>query len=127
MKTRKRLPSVKTLARIFGTGAKEARRVLEMSRAQLSEHPDGKAFIATTHHGYVESLAFFKMSILDKIGGFYGVESLRRTRTREDEYADYLNAGDTYNETLIYWRGQWRVETLGDFIEKMWRRSIRFN
>jgi hypothetical protein len=116
-----RKPSSKTLARAFGENAREARRIFEMSRAELKTRPDVQA---------VEMAAFsrlrteyLRMHALNTCGDFYGFEALQ---ANTGEWVEYLNAGDVYNETVIFWRGVYRVQTLGDFVETMERRAVRF-
>lgn len=118
-----RKPSIKTLRAAFGENAPEARRIFEMSRAELERTETGAEIARGFHHGYCESLAFFRLLCLNACGGFHGVEAVR---TSADEYAEFLNAGDTYALTVIRWRGNYRVQTLGDFIETMERRGVRF-
>lgn len=93
-----RIPSINTLSDVFDN-PKRARRALERMRIDDA------------------------MQLLGHDDGIFGVESIETT---SGEYADYLNTGDIYNATLILWRGNLRVQTLGDFIEIMERRSIRF-
>lgn len=45
---------------------------------------------------------------------------MNRTQLLETE------AGETYAPTVIYWRGQYRVQSVGDFIETMQRQGVRF-
>ena len=53
-----------------------------------------------------------------------GVEGVEEAKT--GLYADYLNTGDTYAPTVIYWRGAYRVQSLGDFVEIQERQGYRF-
>lgn len=115
------MPSIKTLEQAFPDNAREARAVLKMSREGLELHPIGAARIKQCYHAPMTW--DLRMSILDSIGGFYGVESLEGTR---GEWAEYLNTGDMYACTIIYWRGRYRVQSLGDFIETQERKGKRF-
>ena len=73
------------------------------------------------HHGPL------RMHAMNKAINAYGVESIQRRGPRcAVEFALYLNTGDTYNVTLIYWRGRYRVQSLGHFIEAMERQDINF-
>lgn len=117
-----RLPSVKTLSAVFAD-ARRARQILEMTRAQLLELPAGSARFAACLHA--PRTYDIRMHCLDALeSGLHGVEAVKSTG---GEYADYLNAGDSYAATLIYWRGAYRVQSLGDFIETMARRGVAFN
>ena len=33
----------------------------------------------------------------------------------------------TLSRTIIYWRGRYRVQSLGDFVETMGRQGVRFD
>lgn len=106
------LPSIKTLSRVF-ENPRDARRILEMSRAQLLELPAGSARVAECWHA--PKTYDIRMHCLDALElNLYGVESVESV---SGEYADYLNTGDTYAATVIYWRGRYRVQSLGDFVE----------
>lgn len=116
-----KLPSIKTLSQVFDN-PKQARAVLEMTHEQLRAHPAGSARITECYHA--PKWYDVRMHVLDSLdNGLYGLESIQSTN---GEYADYLNAGDTYNPTVIYWRGSYRVQSIGDFIETMQRQSINF-
>ena len=116
-----RTPSIKTLAAVF-EAPKAAKRILQMSRAELALLPAGAARIAECYHPPMTG--DLRLHCLNAIApGLYGIESCE---TADGEYADYLNAGDTYTSTLIYWRGRYRVQDLGSFVEAQERRGIHF-
>lgn len=114
-----RKPSIKTLSQCFGN-PREARRIFDMSRAELLETDVGAARNRECHSA--PRTADLRMHVLNVCGGFHGIESLASERQSNgysaDEYADYLNAGDSYLPTVIYWRGRYRVQCVGDFIER---------
>jgi hypothetical protein len=114
-----RTPSIKILSKVFENPA-EAKRVLFMSHKQLAEHPVGAARIAECYHW--PAWHDVRMTILNSIDpGLHGIETIRGR-----ECADYLNTGDTYAPTLIFWRGAYRVQSVGDFIETMERQGVKF-
>lgn len=114
-------PGVKTLSRVFDN-PREAKRILTMRHAALQLHPVGAARIAECH--YMPAWNDVRLTVLNSIDpGLYGVESCE---TVNGEYCDYLNTGDTYAPTVIFWRGAYRVQSLGDFIETMERNSVKF-
>lgn len=116
-----RTPSIKTLSAVFDD-PKAAKRIFLMDRRELEKTPGGKAFIAQCHHGYCADRSHLRMVILNSLDpGLFGVESIKLG----DEYADYLNTGDSYAPTVIYWRGNYRVQSVGDFVETMERNGIR--
>lgn len=62
-----------------------------------------------------------KMAAIDKLIGTHGVEWLTY-ECQKDNYTDpdgfaYLNAGDTYNATLVLVNRTFRVTTWGDMVE----------
>ena len=115
-----RTPSVKTLSAVFNDPAR-AKAILHMSRAQLLETPAGAARDAECYNP--PKTYDIRMTVLDSIEpSTFGVESIAFVN---GEYADYLNAGETYNPTLIHWRGRYRVQSMGDFIETMERSHLR--
>jgi hypothetical protein len=54
------------------------------------------------------------MECLNALGDFHGVEEFD---TRKG-LCMYLNAGDTYTPTLIYFDGSYRVKCWGDIAER---------
>jgi hypothetical protein len=105
-------PSTKNLAAIFSDPI-TAKSILKMTRAQLIEHPAGRARVEECMHS--PRTYDIRLSVLNDIGGFHGVESIESSR---GERADYLNSGDSYTPTLIYWRGSYRVQDVGTLIER---------
>jgi len=109
------LPSIKTLSQVFGN-AKRAREILE--GVNLSESPAVQALRKASYNPQPKFL--IKLTALSELGNFYGVESIE---SEDGEYAEYVNTGDVYNMTVIYWRGRYGVQCLGDFIE---RNKVKF-
>ena len=115
-----RTPSIKTLSRVFDN-PKEAKRIFLMDRDQLIETDAGAQ---RYHECYTPPKTHdIRLHCLNKLGEFFGVEAIETTK---GEFASYLNAGDTYAETIIYWRGQYRIQSIGEFIESLERRHIYF-
>lgn len=114
-----RKPSIKTLSQCFDN-PREARRVFDMSRVELLALPVCAARERECY--YPPKTWDLRMHALNECGRFHGIESLASERQSNgysaDEYADYLNAGDSYLPTVIYWRGRYRVQSIGDFIER---------
>lgn len=107
------LPSIKTLSLVFGDKAKEARRILEMTREELRNHPAGAKRINECYHH--PKWYDVRLHVLDSLGETFGLESAEH---RSGAYADYLNTGETYAPTIIYWQGRYRVQSLGNLIER---------
>ena len=106
------LPSVKTLRAVFGDNAPQARRVLEMTRAELLATPTGAARAAECYHP--PETYDLRLHCLDALADTHGVEAFET----KSGYCDYLNAGDTYAVTLVRFRGRYRVTTWGDIAER---------
>lgn len=121
-----RTPSVKTLSTIFDDNAKLAKFFLTCSRAELLDTSLSAEELQRSSYGK-HSTNYLRLVALDDIGDFCGVECAECDNGQyEGQYAYYLNAGDTYCGTLILWQGRWRVTTLGDFVETMARRGVKF-
>ena len=120
-----KLPGIKTLSAVF-TDAKQARKILEMDRYALAELPAGKARIDGCYNP--PKTYDVRMHCLNAIEpGLYGVEALEHGNDDVySSYADYLNTGDVYAPTLIYWSGRYRVQSVGDFVEALERQGIKF-
>lgn len=117
-----RIPSIKTLSAVF-SDAKSARLVLELTRGQLLQTDAGKARGKECYNP--PKTYDLRLHVLNALeSGLHGVESMESTG---GEYADYLNAGDAYALTVIYWRGAYRVQSIGDFVEIMQRQCVHFN
>jgi hypothetical protein len=67
------------------------------------------------------------MTVLDSLdSGLHGVEGFvigRRDGTQATIW--YINAGDTYTGTLVFWAGRYRVESWGDRLEILERQGWR--
>lgn len=117
-----RLPSIKTLSLVFDD-AKKAREILEMSRTQLIGLPAGSLRVGECLHApKTYDIRLHCLNAIDS--GLFGIENLVSAC---GSYASYLNTGDSYTPTLIYWDGQYRVQSIGDFVEKLERQNVHFN
>lgn len=107
-------PSVKALSRVFDN-PKLAKSIFTMRHAELRVNQVGAKRIAECYN--MPAWHDIRLTILNSIDpGLCGVESCE---ARNGERADYLNTGDTYADTIIFWRGKYRVQSLGDFIERI--------
>ena len=114
-------PAIKTVSQVF-TDPKQAKKILQMTRSELLETPAGKARDLECFNA--PKTYDLRLTALNAIEpGLHGVESVE---SNNGEYADYLNSGDIYNPTLIYWKGTYRVQSLGGFIETMERQGVIF-
>jgi hypothetical protein len=105
-------PSIKTLSRVF-TDPKRAREILDMGRAELESLPAGFRRVSECYHS--PKTYDIRMECLNEIEPrLYGLECFD---TRKGP-CFYLNAGDTYTPTLIYFQGRYSVTCWGDIAEK---------
>jgi hypothetical protein len=108
--------------------AQRARALLTMPGDELRALPLPPAL-----QGLVAGLRIcdLRLAHADVALGTHGVETLYPTVTDPARFAQrvalYLNAGDTYVPTLIYFGGRYRVQSIGDFVEVQDRRGIKFN
>lgn len=108
-----RLPSVKTLSLIFNDKAKEARKIMEMSREELKQLPAGVKRVAECYNPpKTYDIRLHCLNALDS--GLYGAEGVQNSK---GEWLDYLNTGDCYAPTVCYWRGTYRVCSVADIVE----------
>jgi hypothetical protein len=119
-------PSIKTLSMVFAD-PKQAKKILLMSRKELLQTEAGKARDLECYNP--PKTYDLRLTVLDSIEpGLYGFEGIECTNQDAfDEWASYLNTGDSYAPTIIYWRGRYRVQSIGDFIETMARQGTHFN
>ncbi|MDP2262664.1 MAG: hypothetical protein Q8K24_05845 [Hydrogenophaga sp.] len=114
-------PSIKTLSRVF-ENPKAAKRILSASKAELLRMEAASNRVSECLN--LPKVYDVRLTCLNAIdSGLHGVEPMESTA---GEYAHYLNAGDSYTDTVIYWRGNYRVQSVGDFVETMERQGVRF-
>jgi hypothetical protein len=111
-----RTPSIKSIRRIPGVTpeqAREAKRILQMTRAELECLPAGAARVAECYHP--PKTYDLRLECLNAALGMHGVEGFQTSR---GNWAVYLNAGDTYALTIVFYRGTYRVACWGDIAER---------
>lgn len=114
-------PSINKLALVF-TDAKKAKEIMQMTRRELTKTEAGTARLMNCIHA--PNTEDLRLSVLNSIDpGLFGVECII---SEKGEYADYLNMGDSYAPTVIYWRESYRVQSLGDFVETMEKQGVKF-
>lgn len=116
-------PSIKTLSQVF-SNPEQAKKILQMTRNELLQTPAGSARNAECYNPpKTYDLRLVVLNALEN--SFHGVEWLEADK---GVYvgASYLNTGDTYNTTLIYWNQSYRVQSVSDFIETMQRQGVKF-
>jgi hypothetical protein len=69
---------------------------------------------------------YLAMTALDALLGTHGVEYIGEVDMRDGPPVEYLNTGDTYAPTLIWYRDRvrpWDVQSWGDVAERLERAS----
>jgi hypothetical protein len=116
----RRLPSVKTLESAFPGCGKELRQALEMTKAQLIEHPAGQLRWQECYNS--PACYDLRLHVLDSIANTHGVEYIASPKdTFTANFGiDYLNTGDTYALTIVRSAetGNYRVASWGDIAER---------
>lgn len=122
-----RMPTIKSLSAIPDADHARMRAILKMNRRELSAIPECAARIAECYSA--PCTWDLRMIALNSAARSHGVEFAQVSETlgmRESDYAAYLNVGDSYVPTVIYWQGRYRVQSVGDFIETLERRGVHF-
>ncbi len=118
VKRKYRIPGVARLRAVFGDNARKARKVLEMTRAQLIETDAGDKRVRECHNP--PETWDIRMHVLNAMedsngGWFFGLETVA---LGNGELVEYLNTGDTYAATVYRWRGNYHVGSWGDLVER---------
>lgn len=118
-----RTPSIKTLSLVF-EDPKQAKKILQMTRNELLQTVVGKARNLECYNP--PKTYDLRLTVLNALeNGFHGVEWIEAEKGVYTGAA-YLNVGDSYLLTLIYWDQSYRVQSVGDFIETMERQGVKF-
>jgi hypothetical protein len=128
-----RLPSIKTLKSIT-SHPRELRKLLEVNTlGELWKYLDADRPFGprSKFSGGFEStrrwvrqcyntpnLHDTRMDMMDTLCRTCGVEYIPRGRGAKSPAIEYLNAGDTYTDTLLYIEGRYRVGCWGDIVER---------
>lgn len=111
---------------------------VDKTQAKLArEIMDGTFFPMSNNYQKMESLCFYqtckwikscyhnpsmheiKMNLLDELLKSYGIEfiNLEPENYFHPNGIEYLNMGDTYTDTLIYFNGRYSIGCWGDYLE----------
>jgi hypothetical protein len=116
----RRLPSIRTLETAFPGKGKELRQALEMTKAQLKQHPAGERRWRECYNP--PSCYDLRLHVLDSIAETCGVEYIahKDDTFHEVHGLEYLNTGETYTPTIVYdhSRKRYRVSSWGDIVER---------
>tara|TARA_R110000868_G_scaffold96010_2_gene264107 strand:+ start:1077 stop:1412 length:336 start_codon:yes stop_codon:yes gene_type:complete len=107
-----RTPSIKALRALFGDNAKQAKTLLTMTRLELIATTTGAVRVSECYHR--PQTYDIRLTCLNDLGNFYGVEGFETKLGN----CFYLNTGDTYTPTLIYFNGNYCVACWGDIAER---------
>ena len=115
-----RLPSIKKLEQAFPGKGRELRKVLEMKKAELMQHPAGEARCRECYH--LPACYDIRLHVLNAVAETCGVEYIASKRDSfiESYGLDYLNVGDPYIPTIVRSceTGNYRVCCYGDIVER---------
>lgn len=110
-------PSIPKLEPLFGNNAKKAREIIRAEKTLAIWSDECEAVKALRAQPLHPSKMLVKMTYLNALCHGFGVESLATEHT--DEHADYINMGDPYVKTIIFWRGLYRLQSVGNFVENV--------
>lgn len=117
----KNYPSIKTIMRIKGTSKESARLARYILKADTREQLESIYTYELYYQKYGKhmynphSLTELKLYMLDIVLDSYGVEAIQN---KNNQWLEYLNFGDTYNATIIYYHDRFFVSSWGDVVEK---------
>ena len=115
--------TLKQLQEAFGEDeGLAAYAVLGMSHNDLEEHPAGRERIEECYHH--PEWWDVRMHVLNDVLHMHGVESIEVRDDGISCYADYLNTGETYATTILHWEDEYRLESVGDFVEWVEREGL---
>lgn len=115
-------PAAKIAARL-GCDVETAKTARKLMRGEI-KITDNPAFPAT--NAWIRSCynrprrVELILSALDELLGFHGVEAFRDEDCLTQASLSYLNAGDTYAETILFFHdiGAFRLGCWGDVVER---------
>lgn len=111
-------PSTQELSKVF-SNPKAAEKILQMNYDELIQTETGKARLKACRSVSPINRPKDYDLILEELNAsepkFYGVEPIELP---DGDFAMHLNVGGTYDLTLIYCDNEFRVQSMGDFIEE---------
>jgi len=67
-----------------------------------------------------------KLEAINILIGGHGVEGFPDPDDMTASGLEYVNMGDTYTTTVVYWKGRFMITTWGDVVEGLERQGIYF-
>lgn len=107
------VPSVKTIQQIRKGGQPLDDGAAAAVRAAMELAESTRFDFAHPHRS-----ARRAMEYIDRLIGGYGVEYIPTGSGNRSPSIRYVNLGDTYETTILYVRGQFRVGCWGDIVER---------
>jgi hypothetical protein len=107
------IPSIKTIRQIRSGGKPLDGSTAATVRKLMEDAEAGGFNFAHPHRA-----ARIAMGKLDAIIGGYGVEFIPAGTGSRSPSIRYVNLGDTYETTVLYMRGQFRIGCWGDVVER---------
>ena len=114
-------PSIKTLMRIKDVTRGDAvkiRAILKCNSVDAVTEISDSALKYVRQCYHRPPLQLAKLTAIDAILQTFGVESIPHGHGMRSPSIDYCNAGDTYDLTLLWVRGRYRVASWGDIVER---------
>lgn len=108
-----RSPSISAIESAFPGKGKEAKAIFAMRRSELETLPAGEARVRECYHAPTTSDV--RLHCLDALLETFGIEAFQ---TRNGEWVEYLNTGDTYAPTIVRMNGHYRIASWGDIAER---------
>jgi hypothetical protein len=125
-KATERVPSLKSLLDVFAHQLGEARIMIARGIMKGKIHPlaikKTEEWVRSCHNR--PSFHEMKMDALNNVLMMHGVEDL--VSTNYGHVCEYLNSGDTYNTTILYYNGRYHLGDWGSLVESMERRGYHF-
>jgi hypothetical protein len=122
-----RVPSVNSLLEAFEEKIGYERVMIARGIMKNRIRPDAvkqtDSWIRSCYHE--PSFHEKKMHALNVVLKMYGVEEI--LDSRGNLACEYLNAGDTYATTLLFYNGLYHIGTWGELVESMERGGARFS
>jgi hypothetical protein len=119
-------PSIKTLMdrlQLSKTDAREIKEVWNMNTKQLLEHVANtekyhivQTWITSCWH--IPRVEDIQLEVCNIILEGYGTEGIQAS---DNSWLSYVNIGDTYTDTITYFRDLFRVCSYGDIVERHYR------
>jgi hypothetical protein len=109
-----RFPKVPRLAALLRIPEETAQKVREVL---LCDYPrEVRALVPDAEWCSWKYFSMYQLAALDHVLDGFGIESIQTENTME--YAEYVNQGDTYVPTVIFFRCEFFFTDLGTFVER---------